>query len=314
MRKGLRIAPLILLGIVLVGLALYCLWPHERTYQGRPLSQWLQEYSKVWTNNITPTDRIQQRKDEERFAALGPAVVPDLVKMLEKRSGLNFDGKLGNQLIQFSATRRIGNWLNLRPGVAEYRRFEAAYLLGVLGPQAEAAIPAMIRIYQHTGESIWLRKDILESLARINRRPDLIVPVLAESLSGPQLLVETAGRALGEFGTNSIPAIPALRQTLHHWDTWTALVAAQTIRNIDPNASLAAVDEVMPLLVKALQSGNSLHAWYAMPLLSQYGDRAKVAVPPLVKILEEDRGDLPERAAYTLKRIDPEAAAKAGVQ
>jgi len=110
-----------------------------------------------------------------------------------------------------------------------------------------------------------------------------------------------------------MPAIPALRQTLHHWDTWTALVAAQTIRNIDPNASLAAVDEVMPLLVKALQSGNSLHAWYAMPLLSQYGDRAKVAVPQLVKILEEHRGDLPERAAETLKQIDPEAAAKAGV-
>src|SRR6266446_10396191 len=128
MRKGSRIAPLILLGIVLVGLALYCVWPHERSYQGRPLSQWLEEYSQVLNN----TNREQQRKDEDRFAALGPAVVPDLVKMLERRPGLNFDGKLGNQLIQFSATRRTGNWLNLRAGAAEYRRFEAAYLLGVL--------------------------------------------------------------------------------------------------------------------------------------------------------------------------------------
>src|SRR5713101_2903210 len=154
MPKGLRIVPRILLGIVVIGLTLYCVWPHERTYQGRPLSHWLEEYSKVWTNNITPTDRVQQRKDEERFAALGPSVVPELVKVLEKRSGLNFDGKLGNQLIQFSATRRMGNWLGLRAGAAELRRSEAAYLLGVMGPQAEAAIPALIRIYQNAGESI----------------------------------------------------------------------------------------------------------------------------------------------------------------
>jgi len=144
----------------------------------------------------------------------------------------------------------------------------------------------MIRIYQHTGESIWLRKDILESLARINRRPDLIVPVLAESLSGPQLLVETAGRRLGDLGPIPSRRFPRCARP-PSLDTWTALVAAQTIRNIDPNASLAAVDEVMPLLIKALESENSLHAWYAMPLLSQYGDRAKVAVPQLVKILEE---------------------------
>src|SRR5258708_11236968 len=130
MRKSSRIAPLILLVTVLVALALYCVWPHERTYQGRPFSQWLEEYQKVRTN---VTDLVQQRKDEARFAALGPAVVPDLVKVLDKRAGLNFDGKLGNQLIHFSATRRIGNWLSLRAGAAEYRRFVSVYFFRVVG-------------------------------------------------------------------------------------------------------------------------------------------------------------------------------------
>jgi len=85
-------------------------------------------------HNIHRTDRIQQRKmrsDLPHWSGGRARFGEDAGKAVR----LNFDGKLGNQLIQFSATRRIGNWLNLRPGAAEYRRFEAAYLLGVLGPQ-----------------------------------------------------------------------------------------------------------------------------------------------------------------------------------
>src|SRR2546427_7417475 len=237
MRKGSRIAPLILLGIVLVGLALYCVWPHERSYQGRPFSQWLEEYQKVRTN---VTDLVQQRKDEARFAALGPAVVPDLVKVLERRAGLKLDNKLGLFFHKFSATGRMGFWLDSKVLAAQDRWFEANYLLGVMGPQAECAIPAMLRIYQNTNEPPPVRADILSSLARINRRPDLVMPVLAESLSDVELAPQTAF-ALAEFGTNAISAMPALLETLHHPDMLNALAAAQTIHRIDPKASLAAV-------------------------------------------------------------------------
>ncbi len=309
MRIGLQIAPLILFVTVVVVLALYCVWPHERSYQGRPFSQWLEEYRQVLNN----TNREQQRKDQERFAAVDPAIVPDLVKVLERTPSLNFEGKLGNQLFQFPATRRMGSWLGNRATEAQNRRLVANYLLGLLGPKAEPAIPAMLRMYQNTNDPEWVRSSIPWSLARINRRPDLVVPVLAESLSGLPF-TQTAAYALGEFGTNSISAIPALRKALHHPDMVSALAAAQTIHMIDPQASLAAADEVMPLLIKALESPVRVNWLFAIPLLAQYGDRAKVAVPLLVKIRAE--GDLPvsERAADALKKIDPEAAAKAGVQ
>jgi HEAT repeat protein len=273
------------------------------------LSQWLAEYRQV----LNHTNREQQRKDEERFAAVDPAIVPDLVKMLEKRPGLNFESKLGNQLFQFPATRRIGSWLGRRATAAQNRRLVANYLFGLLGPKAEPAIPAMLRMYQNTNDPDWVRSGIPWSLARINRRPDLVVPVLAEAISNPQF-TETAAYALAEFGTNSISAIPALLKTLHHPDIVSALAAAQTIHVIDPKTSVAAVDEVMPVLVRALESADSVHWMFAIPLLAQYGDRAKVTVPLLIKIRAEGDPPVSERAADALKRIDPEAAAKARVQ
>jgi HEAT repeat protein len=309
MRKGLRIAPLILLGIVLVGLALYCVWPRERSYQGRPLSQWLEEYRQVLNN----TNREQQRKDQERFAAVDPAIVPDLVNVLEKQAGLNFEDKLGNQLFQFSATRSIGRRLGYRVTEAQNRRLVANYLLGLLGPKAEPAIPAMLRMYQNTNDPEWVRSSIPWSLARINRRPDLVVPVLAESLSGPQF-TQTAAYALAEFGTNSISAIPALLKALHQPDMLNALAAAQTIHMIDPKASLAAEDEVMPLLLKALESPVRMNWGGAIHLLAQYGDRAKAAVPTLLRLLDDEDARIRFFVTNSLPRIDPEAAAKAGVQ
>ena len=309
MRKGLRIAPLILLGIVLVGLALYCVWPHERSYQGRPLSQWLEEYRQVLNN----TNREQQRKDQERFAAVDPAIVPDLVKVLERTPSRNFEGKLGNHLLQFSATRRIGSWLSYRMTEAQNRRLLANYLLGLLGPKAEPAIPAMLRMYQNTNDPEWVRSSIPWSLARINRRPDLVVPVLAESLSDLPL-TQTAAYALGEYGTNSISAIPALRKALHHPDMVSALASAQTIHMIDPKASLAAEDELMPLLIKALESKVRVHWMFAIPLLAQYANHAKVAVPTLLRLLDDEDAHIRFLVTNSLPRIDPEAAAKAGVQ
>src|SRR5713226_7582340 len=306
MRKGLRIAPLSLLGIVLVGLALYCVWPRERTYQGRPLSQWLEEYRQVLNN----TNRERQRKDQERFAAVDPAIVLDLVKVLEKRPSLNFEGKLGNQLLQFSATRRIGSWLSYRMTEAQNRRLLANYLLGLLGPKAEPAIPAMLRMYQNTNGPEWVRSSIPWSLARINRRPDLVVPVLAEALSGPPF-TQTAAYALGEFGTNSISAIPALLKTLHHPDMVSALAAAQTIHMIDPKASLAAADEVMPLLLRALESPVRMNWGGAIHLLAQYGDRAKAAVPTLLRLLDDENARIRFLVTNAFPSIDPEAAANA---
>src|SRR6266849_1461013 len=309
MRIGLQIAPLILFVTVVVVLALYCVWPHERSYQGRPFSQWLEEYRQVLNN----TNREQQRKDQERFAAVDPAIVPDLVKVLERTPSLNFEGKLGNQLFQFPATRRMGSWLGNRATEAQNRRLVANYLLGLLGPKAEPAIPAMLRMYQNTNDPEWVRSSIPWSLARINRRPDLVVPVLAEALSSPQF-TETAAYALAEFGTNSISAIPALLKTLHHPDMVSALAAAQTIQMIDPKASLAAVDEVMPLLIKALESPVRVNWGAAIQLLAQYGDRAKWAVPTLLRLLDDEDALIRFSVTNSLRSIDPEAAAKAGVQ
>jgi HEAT repeat protein len=48
--------------------------------------------------------------------------------------------------------------------------------------------------------------------------------------------------------------------------------------------------------------------------LGLFGSNAKSAVPELIKLLGDPSSNVVDHAASTLKKIDPEAAAKVGVK
>ena len=71
---------------------------------------------------------------------------------------------------------------------------------------------------------------------------------------------------------------------------------------------------VVPALSKCLSDANNAVRIFAAQGLGWYGAEARQAVPALVPLLSDPCVLARDTAAYALKQIDPEAAAKAGVK
>ena len=75
--------------------------------------------------------------------------------------------------------------------------------------------------------------------------------------------------------------------------------------------------DLVPVLIAALTDnyiGVRITVWEA---LGNHGPAAKAAIPGLIKAMKSDgryNGSIREKAANALRKIDPDAAAKAGVR
>jgi HEAT repeat protein len=71
----------------------------------------------------------------------------------------------------------------------------------------------------------------------------------------------------------------------------------------------------MPVLISALHDPNQMVQSQAVLTLGEWGPNARIAVPALVDCLNASNG-FPVRSEVidALKKIDPEAVAKAGVK
>ena len=152
-------------------------------------------------------------------------------------------------------------------------RAEAADALGAVGPEAEAATPALAdaAIQDHDRG---LRRAAAGALGCIAQRPEAALPALMYLLKSdvpPDRVV--AVWALGRFGSAAAGAVSALTDLL-----------------TDGDSALAA------------------EAAYA---LGAIGGVAVVALPDLIQALRRGEGDLPAGAAYALGCMGAAAAGQA---
>ena len=70
----------------------------------------------------------------------------------------------------------------------------------------------------------------------------------------------------------------------------------------------------MPALVKALGDESARVRAGAAAALGEFGAKAGDAVGPLIKLLDDKDGPTRRGAATSLKKLDPQAARKAGVR
>ena len=70
-----------------------------------------------------------------------------------------------------------------------------------------------------------------KALGRSALEPEICVPALADCLTD-SFVCYPAIHALGQFGTNARPVLPALQNTLNHRDPLVRAAAAKAIRNI----------------------------------------------------------------------------------
>jgi HEAT repeat protein len=116
-----------------------------------------------------------------------------------------------------------------------------------------------------------------------------------------------AATSLGEFGPAGSPAIPVLIQAANSKDIAVRGPALGALGQIHQQP-----DVIVPLLMKYLDDDNLNTP--AAEALGGFGSAAKLAVPKLVALLKIHDKDLRHAVTESLKKIDPEAAAQAGIR
>jgi hypothetical protein len=158
-----------------------------------------------------------------------------------------------------------------------HNHFSAAFGFAALGPAAKSAVPALIILLDDKDEDI--RKTAARSLGSIGPAAQDAIPKLIEHLSDPSKDVQVSSvNALKNIPRKSVQELPALLLVL----------------NSPPKELYVAIGVI--------------------DRLGEFQDQAKAAVPAILPYLHNRDIATRDCAAKALKQIDPEAAAKAGVQ
>jgi hypothetical protein len=284
MRKRIYIALAVLLVILAGVIAWQVLREREPVYQGKRLSVWLQGY-QVWN--------YQLREDSPGVDAavrqIGTNALPTLFRMLSAK-----DSALRLMLVRFAQQhtytgtklshtrdgrlyyRTVRRGIGINPTPSETLNFRAVAGFRALGSDASNAVPKLTEIYKQTpGSGPW----------------------------GP-------GAALGAIGPAAGEAIPSLLLNVGNTNAGAREIAVRALGEIHSQSQL-----VVPVLIAALHDPASEVQRQASLALGRYGEKAKAAVPALLEILKHDRNRVDKlTATNALRQIDPESAAKAGVE
>jgi HEAT repeat protein len=316
----------VVLGILLVAAVGWASWqalrqPREPVYRGKPLSSWL----KAYENPVTPEVEAQA---DAAVRQAGTNAIPILVRLLRVEDSalkVKFMDLVQRQhiiRIEFtrgpvqhrprtieieytSAVQR--NWAGSRgftvlgtngqsatPALIEIAnrnislpsRYYAIEALGYIGPPAKDAVPSLLRLA--TNADLHGRCSAMFALRQIHEKPDQVLPLLTNALHSPYAIVR-------------LNAILGLQQ-------------------IGPEAAnlLASMESVtkpaVPALIGALQRDTS--ATYRREVAEALGELGKgdsAAITALTGSLKDTDGNVRVAATNALKKIDPAAAAKAGV-
>src|SRR2546421_3735492 len=230
--------------VCLLGLALFShLFSHqEPTYQGKPLSEWAQQYG---ANHWSGTDRAADKEAEFAIQQVGTNAIPFLLGMMRAR-----DSALKKKL-RMIVPEVWHDDLRLRDSSGEVRRV-GAHGLAALGTNAAAAVPALIELARNhpdddgryiavfairtlgsaaepaipfliqclTNKINFIRDDAALGLGYIHRRSEIAVPALIQYLefartSPSSFELRDAIESLARFGIESKAAVPALLSLLN---------------------------------------------------------------------------------------------------
>jgi len=153
--------------------------------------------------------------------------------------------------------------------------------LGVIGPKAKAAIPALIKMLKDVDPE--KRAAAAREIARISSGPD-VVSNLISALDDPDASVHTsAASSLARIGPPAEEAIPKLIDLLRHDDSDVRSSAAQALGKFGPAAK-----DAIPDLIELLDDSHLDVIDAAAEALGSMGSLAEPALPKLRKLAKKD--------------------------
>ena len=263
MRKRVQLTLAGLFLAVLAVLGWEILRPHEANpiIDGKPLTSWLDYY-------LPGSSEAQREMADRALDKAGTNAIPTLLRMLRQR-----DSSFKQKVMELA---RKQHFIKVHYIPAEWRNAAASLAFLELGARAEAAVPALIEIYE-VNLSPYSRQCSARSLGYIGPAAKRAIPVLLRGMANTNALVRCDTLlALADFHAEPEVVVPALTDALN-----------------DPNGNVRVS---------------------ACTALWKVGREARPAVPALVKSLSDPDRSVKGLAARALRQIDPEAAAKAGVK
>jgi hypothetical protein len=118
-----------------------------------------------------------------------------------------------------------------------------------------------------------------------------------------------AARSIGSIGPGAKSAIPSLLKGLKTTNDSVCWPTALALGSIHCEPEL-----VVPELVRLLQHSNPVVRSFDIIALGNFGTNARSAIPDLTLMLSDQDANIRVAATNSLKQIDSEAAAKAGVK
>lgn len=311
------------------------LWKHSAnsgpSYQDRTAREWLLD-----VNGSNPVAAM------EAFRGMGTNAFPFLIGSLEKREP--FQRRLNRAIYPYLPGRLQRFWSS--PGSSSRepdQTWAAAYWVLANVSNANETLPELTRIWQH--KEYESRRYVLtlvsllagpkdtecvpvlidgikdagfaprmfafEGLMRMGPTAKAAVPALTAALKDPDINMRVlAGVCLWKIDGQTNMAVPLLHQVVNtESSVYTRRQSANWLLEIDPHDEM-----VVPAFTRRLESSSLEIRKEAVGVLGSFGVSAKSAVPALVKLIDSPDRDLRDPALSSLKKIDPETAAKYGVK
>ena len=240
----------------------------------------------------------------EQDAALGELgrtaelAIPYLMETLSKVDEGNFHRELRWLAVKSPSRflQKLRPYLK-QPDLPTWREYAAVRALGRIGPPASKSLPLLKRLSKAGGSF-----GITARAALMRVRKEGIEDALKELKDPSAPSWVTGAWLVGEFGSNSISAVPMLCSRLPHVNSEDASIVAEALGRIGGEAQL-----VVPALLARLRQPDT-HPDEFFWALGQFEGASREAVPLLQQWLKENYSGAKSRswaAALTIWKILP---------
>jgi HEAT repeat protein len=272
---GLGVAAIFLL----VGILARTKPPESLVYQGKTV--------KGWVVQLTTPEPNAREQAAAAIKALGSNAVPGLVRLLETRDSF-FRKRVWAFASQLPVRVRQVVLPRIRPPDAALIRSSAARSLGLLGPDAETAIPALSKsLRSGDAHAQWDAAGALGGIGK-SAMPDLIA-----ALGDRDPNVRRAGAyGLGEAGSHATEAAPALLVALEDPSAEVQVAAVATWSKWGA--------DLFPWITNAMASPDPATRKRAAKVLPVIRPDRALAVPSLIGMLRDEEAACRIQAVQTL--------------
>jgi HEAT repeat protein len=241
------------------------------------------------------------------LAQTDPAVRRRAVSGLAKYSGAEWEGSPDS--VGAAVAALVGTGPHRRAAADGTFRAETAKALGNIGALSPAVVPELLRLLREDDDEA-VKTESARALGKIGEKAvaatRALTAVLADTGSGDALRGEAA-RALARVNPQAPGTATALRAAMADSSGHVSVCAAEALWRVSGDSAKS-----VPALTARL--GDPGVRAVAAQALCRIGPAAKAAVPALLAAAKDKDRLFHESVVMALRRIDPNAAAAAGVR